>query len=1140
MAQLSALIDAFAGGSVDASRWNASNMAQLTLDTVNDVVSLNVPTSPGSFNLGSGGPYDATGSYLYAQVTPAPTGNGGITTAMKLDAGSNNYVLAQVSSTGAFQFKVVTAGVAATTSLPAYDPHQHRWWQLFESAGSFTVSTSPDGVAWTPLASAPHAWNATAMQVYFQTISGDTEPSGLVATIANVNTRLGGPDNSNWPKIEDAWAPVWWANGGTFPLDRYVEVTDRTRGTVSISRGRQYELDQVRSGEASLKLANKDAALDPTNASGPYAGHINPYQPYRRRAQWPPTRNLLDQVMATAGDLGGYSLGGIPGGAAGPDIFTETDPSAAFVSSTSAWQGSTVMQFAVPSGTASNTRIVHTPRWSVIPGQTYTVTIRVRNVTASTSVQVKPLLGWNSASGGLNPATFVYGSSATLTGSATAAWTTLTFTATAPADAAGMDVGVALAATAASTCSVQVDGWQLEKGSAATAWACPGVWYPIYAGFMERWPSSWDMNGTYGVVQPTAVDAFSLLSQRQLEDSLTQEINSHTPRFVYRLDDPAGSTSVADWTGQNPAAQLAISKYGAGSLVFGTAITATHPTGTYTGSSGTVATINNPFPGQSVTAAATFIKLSTAGIVGPADPTSWTRMIAFRYTGPLPAAGANMWSCMDNQRGGGVPSGSRIYLFLDSSGKPRLTLAGPGGTAAGFFPGGATNCADGDWHLLIFGYSTATAQVMFSQDGTTASFYGSQPAGLTPTGLISDNLGAFVDATVGNGTSQNFQGDIAFACEFPGLFTTSQQITGMYAAWKAACAGESTDARYSRILRYAGYTGPATLQSGLTTSMGPANFDGQDAMSALQAVVDTENGAHYIDRQGGVQFKARSDRYNALTPMYVFGERADLGEWPYEDAALDFDSTHLSNQVTVTQDGTSQNFYAADSASSTAYFPRSMSRNINASDPNECQDAANYLLSRYKQPSTRVSNIKLHPSANPALWAVCLSLELGMRVRVMRRPPGVPATQVECFLEQMQWDFGDDGEAWLTLQCSPADTTSYGVFASFHTTLNANRAAGVTSITINAGQDNTNVLAAQLAAGQQLVLGQGTANQETVTVSAVAATSPGWTTATITLTAATTKSHTAGDVVCEPLPSGVTDPTTWDAVAQFDSIAFAY
>ncbi|MEU5596700.1 hypothetical protein [Streptomyces sp. NPDC020298] len=1138
--KLEKLQDAFTAAAIDTSLWSNVTGGAATLDTVNDEVALAVPTTSGAINtFGTNNLYDATSSSVYAQIGVAANGNGNTKTIMRVRFDSNNAATMRVES-GVFKMTMQIGGTLTSTTLPTYDPDDHRWWRLRESSGSFYADASPDGLTWTQLASMAYTWDTTNITLRFESQAGATEAAGNVSVISHVNTRIGGPVNLNWPLMEDAWAPYWNANAGSQPLDRYVEVTDRTRGSITISRGRQYELDQVRSGEASLTLANTDAALDPANASGPWAGHIAPYQPYRQRAQWPPSRNLLDQHMAAGGDVGGYSLGTIPQGSSGACIFSNTDTTGgSFVTSTSAWQGSAVMQFSVPSGSTSTTRICRTPRWSPIPGQTYTMQIRVRNITASTSLSVQAFIGWYTAGGGTNPTTITYGSSSTLTGSTTAAWTTLTVTATAPANVAGMDVGVALAATAAATANMQADGWQLEKGATATTWQCPGVWYPMYAGWTERWSPQWDMAGTYGTIQPAAVDSFSLLSQQQLSDPLTQEINANQPRFLYKLDDPSGSTSAADWTGNYPSAQLGISKYGAGSWVFGTSITSTDVGGAYTGSSGTVSTLNNANPGQAVVGAATFLKLTSAGIKGPADPTQWVRAIAFRYTGPTPATAAYLWSAMDGQRSGGGQSGSAIRVYLDSTGKPAMQMQGPTGAGATYTAGGATNCADGDWHLLIFGYNQANAQVVISQDGNLVAFYTSVPSAYAPTGIISDCVGAYVDATVGNGTSFNYKGDISFASEFQ-AWVSNQSITNLYQAWKSACSGESSSARYARILRYAGYSGGTSIQTGLTTSMGLAGIDGQDAMSALQAVVDTENGAHYVDRAGAVVFKSRSARYNALTPTYAFGENAAAGEWPYEDCQLDYDSTHLSNQITVTQEGTGQSFYATDAASIAAYFPRTMSRSINASDTGECQDAANYLLSRYRQPAQRVSSIKLHPSAQPGLWAVCLNLELGTRVRVMRRPPGVPAIQVDCFVENIQWDVDDSGEAWCTLQCSPADLTPYGIFAAWHTTLNTSPASGVTSITINASADNVNPLAAQLAPGQQLLLGQGTANQETVTVASVGATSSGWTTATITLTAATTKAHTAGDTVCEPLPAGTTDPTTWDSVSKFDSIAFAY
>ncbi|MFJ5157027.1 hypothetical protein ACIQCF_36940 [Streptomyces sp. NPDC088353] len=1132
--KLETLQDFFGGTALNTQRWNASSAApNVSLDASLARVAVSCTTS--YWMLGSAS-WDATASSVYARVTPAPVGNGTTETYLQVVLDGNNKASIFVSG-GTLYARVTNAGTSVTTTVGAYDPYAHAWWGISESGGKFVLSTSPDAYTWTARATTAYTWNATTVQLQFVTGFYGTESAGLTAYVDHVNTTTSavGQPNLNYPLIEDAWGPNWTVNQGSFPIDRYVEVSDRTRGTVSISRGRQYELDQVRSGEASLTLANTDAALDPINSSGPWAGRIAPYQPYRRRAQWPPTRNLLDQAAATAGTLGGYALGTIPQSAIGPAIYSTTDGTGgSFVSSSSAWQGNTVIQVSVPSGSAAASRPCHTPRWSVAPGQTYTMQMRVRDVTPSTSLSVRAMIGWYTAAD-TPPTSYTYGTTTSLTGSATAGWTTITVTATAPPNALGLNIGVSLAANAAASCNLQVDAWQLEKGSVATSWVCPGVWYPVFAGWTERWPSQWDMDGMYGVVQPTAVDTFSLLSQQQLSDPLTQEINSNSPRFVYRLDDPAASVSVADWTGNCPPAPLGISKYGAGSLTFGTAITATDPAdGVYTGATGTVATFNNANPGTDLIGPATFIRLGSAGILGPAT-TAWTRMIAFRYTGPKPSSSAVLWSGFDNQRGDGNPSGSRLLLVINSSGVPEWSSMGP--TGVGGARPSSTNVLDGNWHLVVFGMNPAVPAALLSVDGVTTFF--TPNAATAPSGLVSDSIGAWVDPTVGNGTTRTFKGDVSFAAEFPS-YLNSTAIANLYQAWKSSCSGESTTSRYSRILRYAGYSGVYSLQSGLTTSMGPATFDGQDAMSALQAVVDTEGGAHYFDRSGALQFKSRSNRYNSTTPAYVFGERADLGEWPYEDCQMDYDSTHLSNQVTVTQEGGGQNFYATDPASIAAYFPRPMSRTINSSSSDECQDAASYLLSRYRQPAQRVSSLKLHPSANPGLWAVCLSLELGTRVRVMRRPPGAPPVQVDCYVENMGWEFGDDNEAWLTLQCSPADLTPYGVFAAWRTTLNSSIAAGVTTVTVRAGQDNTNRLASQLAPGQKLVLGQGTANQETVTVLAVGATNPGWTTGSVTLTAATAKSHTAGDVVCEPLPSGVTDSATWDPVAKFDSIAFAY
>ena len=942
--------------------------------------------------------------------------------------------------------------------------------------------------------------------------------------------------NANWPVVETGWGPYWDANGGAVPPDRYVEV--RPIGSFTAGRGRQYALDQVQAGTSAMVLPNTDGSLDPDNAAGPFTGRIRPFQPIRRRCQWPPTVNLLTQVQATGGDTGGYPLGAISTADTGPRMLTETDTTGgAFVASGTAWQGGTVAQFAVPATATATQWVCYTAQPAVRPGATYSVQLRVRNVTAGTTVQVAA--GFRTRTATDTAATTQAGSTASLVGSATAAWTQVTVTATAAAASASLAVGVQVVTAPGATAQVQVDGWQLEKAAAPTTWVQPGIWYPVMSQFVEKWPAAWQNGGTYGVVQPSGVDALALLSQQTLPDPLTAEIQSHAPRFLFQLNDPEGSTSAADSTGNYRPAPVLKSKYGAGTLTFGTSITAADPVGgEFAGASGPVLRVVNASPATASPAAASYVSLDAVGIYGPANVTGpWTRTIAFRYTGPATRTQpSTMWSCFDSQR---PVVGSTLEFWVDPSGGFAVDMGGPTAGSSARLINSLVTVDDGNWHLAMVVYDDVLDRIVVRVDAQVVFYNVIAGNGRIPTGLTSDSLGNYVDRTNGGGTTFNWAGDLSFAAEFPVAFTATDR-NNLYAAWKSACAGESTDARYQRILRYAGFTGPVVADVGQTTSMGAADFAGQDAVSALQAVVDTEGGAHWVDAAGSLNFRARTSRYNQLTPAYTFGERTDLGEMPYEDCQPDFDSTHLGGVVEVTQAGTGQVFTATDAASVKAYFTRTISRTVNTADPLECQDAANYLKSRYAQPSTRVASMRLHPSAYPALWPVCLSLEQGTRIRVMRRPIGAPAITIECFVEKLDWTQDDGGDAVLIVQASRADTLTYGRFASWHTTLKTAAAVGATSITVNASQDTTNLLSQQVGAGQTLVLGQGTANAETVTVQTVGATSPGWTSGVITLTAATTTSHAVNDPVCEPLPAGTTNPAAFDAVSALDAVAFAY
>lgn len=942
--------------------------------------------------------------------------------------------------------------------------------------------------------------------------------------------------NPNYPVIEESWGPSWGANGASLPSGRWVNMIDRTVSAASARRGKQYELDQPQAGEYSVTLGSQDGALDPTNTSGPYASHILPLQPYKRRAMWPPSANVLDKAIATGGES--YTSGAIPAsfglGWYTPGVTaTIATPTAGY-----AWQGSNVFSFALPSNISAQSGIFAYENLSVRPGKTVTLSLYIANTTASTTAPVTLWLRWYGADGSV---TWANGSSATLTGaSGSPTWQRITVTATAPTTGAytyGMRFGLDVGGTAPSgACTLYVDGIQLEWASTASAWVSPGTWYPIFSGFTERWPTQWADGGTYGQVSPTAVDSFALLSQVQLRDILLEEIDSRNPRYCFPLSDPAGSTSFADMTGNFRPVPVAYSKAGTGGWTAGNSITSSSAGGAYTGSTGTVVNASPSNPGSDTFGSATVLDLPSVGITGPVA-TTWSRMIAFRYTDSnLPTGESTIWEARDASN---TSFGGMIRLYIEGTAGRLVLMAKANGTdpalSRKFLTSGSV--CDGNWHFVVFGYDNGNNLQRYSLDGvaSTSTAGGSFP----PLNEPYDYVGAsyFRGSRTAN---RVFKGDLAFVGEFSS-FLSEADMNALYTAWKTSAQGESSAARYARILRYSGFTGPSNIGSGMTTSMGPANdIGGMDAMSALNEVAATENGEHFVSGDGTIVFRGRNVRYNSVTPALTFGDGP--GELPFEDLQLDFDSTHLSNVVDVQQSPTGAVFTATDPASMAAYFTRPMSRSLNTTDPLECQDAAHYLVGRYSQPLTRVQSIKLHPSANPALWPSLLALELGTRVRINRRPPGAPMVTVDCFVEQIQWDMDGTGDAFVTLQCSPVDPTLYATFGALHTSLNIATLVGdsVISLKVAGNADANSPLASQLAVGTQIIVGFGTANAETATVKTVGVPATPWSSTSVTLAAPLTKSHAINDVVCEVLPAGSTDPAYWDQFEQFGKVVFAY
>jgi hypothetical protein len=919
--------------------------------------------------------------------------------------------------------------------------------------------------------------------------------------------------------------PVVWDEAIAFPSSAdgtaglpiyWISVAERVRDQASTSRGKQYEWDQQQAGNYQPTLINTDQALLPTNTASPYSPNVLPRRPYRKRFQFPATQQLLTGDQATMGEATGFPAGTL---ITALPLASAYDANAQLVTSGTAFQGTLVASASIPTSSTLGGDIFGGSGWTVHTGAAHTFSGYVRIPTGTQNLSMIPVLRWRDTNG--NVLATSSGTPTTITaGSAT--WVRLSVSATPPFGVAGGGVAIVLNTNTTTTEAVQTDAWQIELAAAPSTWVQPGVWGSIINGWTDRWPQVYTLGGTYTTTTPIVVDTFARFSQVFPLPPFYSDVLALNPTFFYPLDDPQGSTVFRELTGNANPAPISAAPRGPGTVAGGDSIQATIPAGLFLGAPGPAVKMTNPnLPAAAFSQSCSCIELDRVGITGPPETGGWTRMIAFNNT----VAGGSLWVGQN----AGFEFTSAQGFFISGNGGVELE----GATTDPIYSPGAGQWTDGNWHLMFLTNSTNGLTFTVYVDGVQ-QFTSTAAVNQTPKGIVADAVGATIDPG-GGGFNTGYNGDVAHVAEWP-VALSSAQIVNLHTSWRLAWQGDSSGDRYNRILNWSGYTNARFVPDGATQDMGPAtDVDGNtDTFTLLNNVTTTENGNHYISESGVVTFEPRTVRYNQLSPTWTFGANAAAGELPYADVAFDFDLDHVTNDTQITQQMTNQVFTASDPVSQATYDTLTLQRTINVTNPLECVDAATYLVNRYSQPLLRVDSITLNPSRTPALWAVLATMDISARIRVNVRqvgtPTSTPTITFDGFVEQIAWTVdASSGDTLAVCQVSPADLNLYWVLSALHTTVITPVTAGATAVILAALPDSaSNPAKASFCFGLQMTLDPGTANAETLTVASFSATSPGYVAFTVTFTTAMAHNHGNGALVCEKLPAGITDPTTWD------------
>lgn len=536
-----------------------------------------------------------------------------------------------------------------------------------------------------------------------------------------------------------------------------------------------------------------------------------------------------------------------------------------------------------------------------------------------------------------------------------------------------------------------------------------GVTYPVFTGLVERWPQEWSVGYGYSPVQ--VVDFFAWLGAGKLRSVVQQEILADAPAGYWPLSDPANSTSAGSLVG-GAAATVATSKWGAGSLTFGTSTTLTDST--------TAVTVASPDSGSSptLTARATYL---TAPTVPPAG--SGFAIELWARTANTAASGA-LYS-LPRITSGFLPG--QVFFKVRGSSSPGYD-AEIGGTAANIIASNTTPLHDAAWHhiVMVLESDQKTCHIYIDGNLDSTTVAGSPIAFPSVTSPIA--LGVMVGASTPTAVEAPFSGDLAGFAVYSAPLTAAR-VLAHYTAGLNGFAGETANARIARILRYAGWTATTDLDV-CTTTMLAASMSGKSALDAVTEVATSEGGVFFASKAGVLTYRSRRTRMQTTTSAATFGD--GVGETPYVDIAFDFDPTYVYNDVQVTRTGAAT-ISAKSSASQVKYGVRSLPLSIDTQSDAEARDEADWTLNAYANPSARVRSVTIDCIATPGGWAAVLPLEVGSRVTVKRRPVGGTIT-VNSFVESVAFDIVDVTRARCTLELSPiplqaliADDATYGV-----------------------------------------------------------------------------------------------------------------
>lgn len=765
---------------------------------------------------------------------------------------------------------------------------------------------------------------------------------------------------------------------------------------IQTQRGRQYELDQSQAGTATLTITDPLEHLNPQNGASAFlvnGGAIIPYRTLTIRAYWPLTGNMFCSTVNTSFD---------PSFESGTSTFTIGGGGTVVSSTAQHFVGSKSLLVTQVGATAPSWAQVIVPG---VPGITVTVSVYAY-LTGGCRLQVQTPDGTLSS---------------ILTTQTT--WTRITVTYV-QVDA---QETIVFRGTNVTNPTFYLDAFQVEFAASASAFATTGpTRYTLYAGYVERFPTSYDMSGKRATHPLTAVDTLAVLSRTVIAQSYKATITADNPQLYLPLSDmgPPGNFAVG---GANFAKSLTPSATGSldwagDQFLDGTnalSIAQKNPTDPpSTGATSAYTTEWNIIGGGQ------FGYTSANGITIEC----WCKYVSGEITALQVAV---------------VPDGKTAvpdWQFLQLTTELHAKMQGavydfPASVAVSLasLPASNLGYADSTWHYLALTLSGSGTIITANQDGVEFPFAISGGTLSAFWGI--NNIHFNATTAFGDPQAQMSLCNVA-------IYTSDIGSTRRLAHYNrgAGYIGEHSGARVTRVLSQY-WAGATSIATGYAVMAPDYSYDTRTVLDVLQEIQDTEHGLVYVDVTNKVVFEDRTSRYLNQVALWVFGENpagASPTEYPYVGYSDDYDPTYTFTQANLSRPANSAFAPMINTASQTQFGQRILSQTVQVTTDFDLTQAGIFYLHRYAAPKVRIAKLTLNPSSNPALWPVVLSLEISQRVTVKRRSDSL-TTSNDYYIEQITHNIDSENGTWtVDLQLSPVfvpvawvlGDTTYGILGT--------------------------------------------------------------------------------------------------------------